>query len=568
VEISEKGGVIRREFGDELPPVTPQHVPESPLLKWEAPKWWGLKFYRAALQVHLDHQDEKSPIIELEVLMLPATVSRKGSLLGHCGGPGSDALCGVYTNCYATRHGYDVWGITQRGVGNNIPSLHCPDSVVKLPPEGKDNYEVSDFTSCPCRLDDGTPLIGETWANINPGDADAVHNLLTQVAKRGPRCRQSFQMWPKYNFLDFAGTQMLAHDIDVLRTAIGEPLLNMSGVSYGTYVCGIYASTYPGRVGKLIMDGNVVPIPEKNALASGCGIGIQQSINNLLYNCKEQVDKCALKDPDKQFNKLIHRLHKGEFTAPTTTGHEFVLTVGLFGGWLQEQLVNPSGAGWGPALTTFAILLSDDCAARKVQVAKILDAKCSLHFNGTKLATWSKYNKCIGDAHLGIAGQHGTGFIHQLAVLGVDLAGRYTVSDAMRLWSDFKDHYGSHSAGAYIGILAGLFQWPVVPSPPAPLGNPSVQALIVENLYDPSTSYQWSQKMHKVFLNSTMITWQGVGHGWGASGKSRGECQTVKESYLNGELEQIHLHNGDTCRLEQDLPVSFVQSPRGQLPYL
>jgi len=506
--------------------------------------------------------------------MLPGKAPVHGSMLGHCGGPGSEALCGVLIHRTYTEYGYNVWGITQRGIGKNVPSFHCPDSVVKLPPEGKDNYEVSDFTSCPCRLDDGTPLIGETWADINPSDADSVHNLLTQAAKRGSRCRntRSFQMSPKHNFLDFAGTQMLAHDIDALRAAIGETQMHISGISYGTYVGGVYASAYPDRIGKLILDGNVVPFPEKTALAQGSGIGIQQSINKLLYNCKAQIDKCALKNPDEQFNQIIDQLHKGDLTAPTATGHDFVLTVGLFGGWLQEKLASPDGSGWGPALTILSTLLSDNVSAREVQVATILDAKCTLHFNGTKLATWSKYDKCIGDAHLGIKGHHGSGFIHQLAVLGVDLAGRYTVSDAMRLWSDFKDNYGPISAGAYVGLMAGLFQWPVVPSPPAPLGNPSVPALIVGNLYDPSTSYQWSQEMHKAFPNSTMVTWQGVGHGWGAGGaaglKSSVKCQFVKDYYMLGMLKQLHIHNGDTCRLEQELPVSLVHSQGGHLPYL
>lgn len=104
-------------------------------------------------------------------------------------------------------------GLSIEVLGTASLLFHSPDRVVKLSPEEKYNYEISDFTNCPCRLDDVTRLIGETWAAIDPSDTESVHNLLTQAAKWGSRCRnrRSFQMPSKYSFFDFAGTQLLAH---------------------------------------------------------------------------------------------------------------------------------------------------------------------------------------------------------------------------------------------------------------------------------------------------------------------------------------------------------------------
>ena len=84
------------------------------------------------LTVPLDPFDHHSPSLELPVVIRFAEEqpAPKGLLLTHCGGPGSTSSCVYYT--YG-RHmeGYDVFGITQRGMGSAEPKLSCDNS--KLP---------------------------------------------------------------------------------------------------------------------------------------------------------------------------------------------------------------------------------------------------------------------------------------------------------------------------------------------------------------------------------------------------------------------------------------------------
>lgn len=476
---------------------------------------------------------------------------------------------------FVTQAGYDLYGISQRGIGKHAYPSFTSCNNFHLPPKRQGPYKVSDFTSCPCRLADGTPMIGEAWADVNPNSRTEVSKLFEKVAERSQRCRDSFDMnnfgfqGKGYNFLDYAGTQMLAHDIEELRTAIGEQTLNFWGISYGTYVAGVYASAYPQRVGKVIMDGNVVPMPEKTALASGCGAGLQQSINKLLYNCKEQASTCSLKNPDEDFRKLLKKMKKSKIVARTDSGKSFRLTVGMLGGWFQEQLV-VDATTWGKVPKQLADLLSKDPKVSEKAAGEILDVKCYLQDPQThkKTYTWRVYDVCIGAAHIGGGDHHGSSFMNQLGVLGADLAGRYTVNDAVGLWDAFHRKYRSMAAGPYVGILSGLFQWPVVPTPPAPLGNPNVKALIIGNLYDPSTSYHWSQQMHAVFPNGKMMTWQGVGHGLfaGYSDKGGKACLGHIFKFLSGTDDDIP--NGHTCRMEGQIPTSLLEGQTSFTTYL
>jgi pimeloyl-ACP methyl ester carboxylesterase len=52
----------------------------------------------------------------------------------------------------------------------------------------------------------------------------------------------------------------VARDMDLLRQAVGDPVLNFLGQSYATGLGAVYANLFPGRVGNMVFDGNVDPV--------------------------------------------------------------------------------------------------------------------------------------------------------------------------------------------------------------------------------------------------------------------------------------------------------------------
>jgi pimeloyl-ACP methyl ester carboxylesterase len=64
--------------------------------------------------------------------------------------------------------------------------------------------------------------------------------------------------------LEHDTTADVARDMDLLRQAVHDPVLNYLGLSYGTGLGASYANLFPARVGRMILDGNVNPVSWTN----------------------------------------------------------------------------------------------------------------------------------------------------------------------------------------------------------------------------------------------------------------------------------------------------------------
>jgi pimeloyl-ACP methyl ester carboxylesterase len=61
-------------------------------------------------------------------------------------------------------------------------------------------------------------------------------------------------------------TADVARDMDVLRQAVGDPVLNYWGLSYGTGLGAVYANLFPATVGHMVLDGNLNPVAWTHAV--------------------------------------------------------------------------------------------------------------------------------------------------------------------------------------------------------------------------------------------------------------------------------------------------------------
>ncbi|MEU9021377.1 alpha/beta hydrolase [Actinomadura sp. NPDC048394] len=59
--------------------------------------------------------------------------------------------------------------------------------------------------------------------------------------------------------LPYISTRNIARDMDIVRGALGERKISYNGASYGTYLGSVYATMFPGRLDRTVLDSSVDP---------------------------------------------------------------------------------------------------------------------------------------------------------------------------------------------------------------------------------------------------------------------------------------------------------------------
>ncbi|WP_026424428.1 alpha/beta hydrolase [Actinokineospora inagensis] len=183
------------------------------------------------LEVPLDYAKPTGTKIKLAVSRIAAKVTPdkyQGIMLTNPGGPGGSGLTLSVLGEYVPNGAgaaYDWIGFDPRGVGSSQPSLSCDG--------GYFGYNRPDYIPVTSKLE-------QTWLNRSKGYAAACD-------KAGG------------DLLDHVKTTDSVNDMDALRKALGQEKINYYGFSYGTYLGQVYATTYPERVRRMVLDSNVDP---------------------------------------------------------------------------------------------------------------------------------------------------------------------------------------------------------------------------------------------------------------------------------------------------------------------
>lgn len=193
-----------------------------------------LGFDCAIARVPLNHARPRAATIHLAVIRHPATdqANRIGSLFFNPGGPGQGgtsnlpSAIGLFPE--QLRQRFDLVSWDPRGVGEST-AVQC------FANQTAETTFLSGFASIPVGRAQQQQLIN---ANASLGRKCARHNgrLLRHVS-----------------------TADSARDLDLLRAAVGDRLLNYLGISYGTFLGATYANLFPDRVRAMTLDGDVNP---------------------------------------------------------------------------------------------------------------------------------------------------------------------------------------------------------------------------------------------------------------------------------------------------------------------
>ncbi|GAA3133215.1 alpha/beta hydrolase [Streptomyces rameus] len=280
--------------------------------------------------VPLDYARPGEGTIDVALARYRATGPSRGSVLLNFGGPGGAGIPELASDgrqFMDLTNGYDVVTFDPRGVGRSSP------------------------VSCGEGTDDASAAMGE--------NTDAAHPqaLFAQLHRAADQCaRNSGPVLPHI------GTVNASRDLDVIRQALGDDKLNYLGFSYGTRLGAVYAAQFPGKVGRVVLDG-VDTLTESLAEQGVAGAeGQQTALDDFLDWCTTDIG-CPFGQDRRAAGDEVLRLVRSLDENPVPTG--------LGGSLSGQDLVGAIGQAlyskelW-PSLERALVSLTEDGDARRV----------------------------------------------------------------------------------------------------------------------------------------------------------------------------------------------------------
>ncbi|MFF9915041.1 alpha/beta hydrolase [Streptomyces sp. NPDC013457] len=418
------------------------------------------KFQCATLRAPLDYAKPTAGEVKLAVSRVAASGpgKRLGSLLVNPGGPGGSAV--GYLQGYAgigypapVRARYDMVAVDPRGVARSEP-VEC------LTGPQMDTYTQIDQT--PDEAAETTALTASFR-----GFATGCEKLSGAV-------------------LPHVSTVETARDMDILRAVLGDAKLSYVGASYGTFLGATYAELFPGRVGRLVLDGAMDPSLPAIDLNRDQTAGFETAFRAFAADCVEKPD-CPLGtgSVDAASDAL-----KGFFRAldanPVPTGEsrrlgESLATTGVIaamydeGAWpqLREALTSAMG-GEGASL----LALADSYYEREPDgtYANLMYANAAVN--------------CLD--------------------LPAAFTGPADVEKAVPSFEKASPVFGKGLAWAALNCA----YWPVPPTgrPHRITADGAAPIVVVGTTRDPATPYKWARSLAAQLASGSLLTYEGDGH--------------------------------------------------------
>ncbi|MGB7979924.1 MAG: alpha/beta hydrolase [Candidatus Nanopelagicales bacterium] len=451
-------------------------------------RWSGCDgdFDCTRVRVPVDYADPSGDSLELEVVRLRARGEPQGSLLLNPGGPGGSgvdyARAARVVLTPAVTAAYDVIGFDPRGVTSSEP-VDCID----------DAELDALFTA------DGTP---DTPAEV--ADIAATSTLLGQGCKT-----RSPQIAP------YMDTVSAARDMDILRAVLGQEKLDFLGKSYGTYLGAQYAELFPGRVGRMVLDGVLPSSLNSDEITFGQAKAFDVALRRFVADCAGQ-DDCPL---------------------PTGSVDEGIARIQAF---LDDLDANPlPGIGervLTQALGTYAILSylyfpPDDWTDLRFGLEAAFQGDGSVLMEMMDRRTQRQNDGTFADN--GNEAFYAVSCLDRPAVGGVEHA-----QELAAQWAKDAPVFGAYLAWGNLPC----WEWPMGPGtaqaaddPPVFRAEGSADILVVSTTYDMATPHEWGVQVADELDDATLLTFDGDGHTAYTSG-SRCIDDAVDAYLLSGAM--------------------------------
>lgn len=292
----------------------------------------GEGLFCADILVPMDWEDGQSESITIATVYRVANNKKSaGFILFNPGGPGSSGYdwvkeSGQFLGTKKLRDNFNILGFDPRGVGKSSAVKCLTDS------------EYDEF------------LYGVTGFELGSGEDVAAARVAIRAF--GSKCLENTG-----ELLGHVDTVSAAKDMDLIRAVIGAEKLNFLGYSYGSFLGTTYATLFPDRVGKFVLDGAIDPTVSDEQQTLSQIAAFEKALRSFLENC-EQFRDCPFTGFVEGDLKTIQQffLSLEKTPLPTSSGRDLTIWAAVTG------LIMPlySDSYWSFLATAFDQALNDE----------------------------------------------------------------------------------------------------------------------------------------------------------------------------------------------------------------
>ena len=415
-----------------------------------------LTFDCGKVPVPLNYTDPTGPTIEIEVLRVHDDQQQKkiGSLLVNPGGPGAAGLTLPISllpvMSEKVLENFDLIGFDPRGVELSSP-IEC------ISDQQKDTLDAEDFD-----------VLTPSGFAAAKAAADSVAQACS--AAYGPALAD-------YN------TVFTAMDMDRIRQALGDPVLNYLGFSYGTSLGTVYAHLYPTKIRVAALDGAVDPTTSVLTSDADQIQGFESAFDQFAADCMKRPACAVLGNPRQAVYALTAKANaipiKSSLPGETRTATGVIVLTAVSealyvqADWvpLGEALVS---AQKGDSAGLFALADQYNQRSPDGKYSNVEDANTTINCNDEPAGP--------SDALI-----------------------RATAAS----WAKKYPMFGAWQASS----LFTCQDWQPVRHPlPPPSAAGSAPILVVGTVHDPATPYAGAGDLATALTTGHLLTWNGQGH--------------------------------------------------------
>ena len=431
-------------------------------------------FSCAVITVPLDYANPKGETISIAVKKRAATGGHsQGALFINPGGPGDSGVS------FAERAGnafspdllsaYDIIGFDPRGVGSST-AITCSSD--------------DDSSSSPAEPSaTGTPSAGSTPSAGTASGGESYEEWAEST-------RQSFQELSKQcgsntepaALLDHVDTVSAARDLDILRALAGQEKLNYLGFSYGTYLASVYAETFPGNTGRIVLDGAIDPSLSLAEQGLGQAKGFEQALRTYVDYCQSSSG-CPLSGGTDAGVQQIRDLITSANSTPLATGDPKRTVTGADIVTALSEYLYTTEQNWPP-------------------LTKALDQAIN-HRDGSAFAASEEQDSSSKD--------DGGGAFQAITCLDYPVEGDTTTWAAQYEQAKREAPIFADSAVG-MDLVCSVWGHNGTRKPAQIHARGAAPILVVGTTGDPATPYAWSKSLAEQLDSGQLLTWEGNGH--------------------------------------------------------